>query len=311
MRVVILGAGAVGSLFGALLARAGVEVLLVGRPEHVRAIRERGLSVEGSVEGCWTLSAMDHLPPTLEVDAALLTVKSFDLAEASRPLATALTGTTPILLPQNGLGVERIVLESIRTGGPGRAPPLLVRAVNTLPATLIAPGRVRYAGSGEVRLAEPSAEGPMATAIRTFHDLFASAGIPVRYLPDLEGALWLKAVVNAAINPVTAAYGVRNGALVDEPYHELAESLVREGVEAAVASGHPLDLDEALRELWRTVEATSANRSSMLQDVDRGRPTELEFISGALLRAGESHQRAMPHTRAIIERVRARARATG
>lgn len=307
MRVVIYGAGAVGSLLAALLARAKEEVVVVGSPAHVQAIREHGLHVEGSVEGSWPLTAVERLDPRSELDLLLLTVKSFDLERAVDALAPLLERPLPVLLPQNGLGIERIVEGALRRNLPQPTVlPPLVRAVNTLPATLVGPGRVRFAGSGELRLAEPSGTRPLDQAIRAFHALFERAGIAVRYVPDLEPALWLKAVVNATINPITAAFSVPNGSLASAPYRSLAEALVEEGVEAARAAGHPLDLAAAREEMWRTVHATAENRSSMLQDIDRGRPTEIAVISEALLAAGRSHGLPMLETARIVARVRAR-----
>lgn len=133
----------------------------------------------------------------------------------------------------------------------------------------------------------------------------------MRYVRAFETALWTKAVVNAAINPVTAAFSVRNGALASPPYRELVEALVAEGVQAARAAGHELDPAATREEMWRTVRATAANRSSMLQDVDRGRPTEIDVISGALLDAGQAHGIAMPETAAIIGKVRSRVASAG
>lgn len=306
MRVLVFGAGAIGSLFAALFARAGETVEVVARPDHVRAIREHGLRVEGSVEGSWPVAAYEHLTAASNPDLVLLTVKSFHLKASARLLAEVLPRPTPILLPQNGLGIEGIVGRTMEGAGRFLETPPLVRAVTTLPATWVAPGHVRYAGSGEVRLGRPRGDTPLDRATRSFFALFERARIPVRYVDDLESALWTKAVVNGAINPVTAAYSVLNGALLDPPYRSLAESLAREGLEAARAAGHPLDASLVLGELWRTLEATAANRSSMLQDVDRGRPTEIDVISGALLAAGRAGGVRMPETEAILARLRSR-----
>lgn len=309
--MVVFGAGAVGSLWGALLARAGEEVRLIGSPDHVRAIRERGLRVEGSLEGTWPVTAQEEWAEADPADVILLTVKAFDLDRASRLLAPHLTDRRPVLLPQNGLGIETIVQRALAEAHPGLAAPPLVRAVNTVPATLLAPGRVRFAGSGELRFPRPSGDDALDRATRTFHDLFERAGVTARYVSDFDTVRWTKAVVNAAINPLTAANGVPNGAVAASPYREMAEELLAEGIRAARAAGHPLDEAGVRSELWHTVEATAANRSSMLQDVDRGRPTELDVISGALLRIGEDHGVAMPATAAIIDRVRSRLAVAG
>jgi 2-dehydropantoate 2-reductase len=311
VRVVVYGAGAVGSLFAALLARARVEVVVVASPQHARAIQEDGIQLEGSVEGTWKVTAVEDLAGPFAAEMVLLTVKSFDLDRATRRLASVLARPAPILLPQNGLGIEAIVRNAFKESAEGRTTSPLVRAVNTLPATFVSPGRVRYAGSGEIRLPEPRGEEADDRAIRGFYALFERAGLPVRYVRDFDNALWTKAVVNAAINPLTAAFSVRNGALSAPPYRALAETLIEEGVQAARAAGHALDPTAVREELWRTVEATAANRSSMLQDVDRGRPTEIDVISGALYNAGRARGLAMPETARIIEKVRSRVASAG
>lgn len=308
MRVLIFGAGAVGSLFGALLARSGIAVELVGPAAHIAAIRREGLQVEGSVNGSWPVTADERIASPVTADLVIVAVKTFDLERAARTMRGALPSAPPVLLPQNGLGIEGRFERGMDLDPHRPIHPPLVRAINTVPATLLGPGRVRYAGSGEVRLADPQGDGPVAQATRAFYSVFERAQIPVRYVPDFDRALWTKAVVNAAINPVTAAFSVPNGALLEPPYRAMVESLAAEGIAAAVASGHPLSSPAVLEELWGTVRATAENRSSMLQDVERGRPTELEAINGALLIAGTAHGVPMPETERAIERVRSRLR---
>ncbi len=306
MRVIVFGAGAIGSIFGARLAAAGHDLLLVGGPAHVAAIRERGLRVEGIRPGVWRLPAVEELPGAVATDAVLLTVKGYDVEAATRTLATRLSGTVPVLLPQNGLGIEARFAEGLaRTTASSQL--LGVRAVNTIPATFVAPGVVRQAGHGELRLATPASVPPeIARGGMLFHDLFVEGGIAVSYVPDLDRALWTKAVINGAINPVTAANGVLNGALDHAPYREIAERLLAEGVAAARAGGHPLDRGQVTAEFEHTIRATAQNRSSMLQDLDRGRRTEIGTISGALWDAGHAHGVPMPITEEYIARIRAR-----
>jgi 2-dehydropantoate 2-reductase len=112
--------------------------------------------------------------------------------------------------------------------------------------------------------------------------------------------------VNAAINPITADQGIENGALLKEPWRGQAERLLREAQAAARAEGFDFSDEEADRELWRVVRATAQNRSSMLQDLDRGRPTEIEAISGEILAAGGRHGIDLPQTRRALQRIRRR-----
>lgn len=306
MRVVVFGGGAVGSLLAAYLDRAGHSVLLIGRPAHVAAIRADGLRVAGRLDGTFRIDAAVDLRPGPAPDAVLLTVKTFDLATAAGAVGRAVRPGTPLLLPQNGLGVEELARRALVAEAWVEPETALVRAVNSLPATWVAPGEVRAAGDGELLL--PPARGPAADATSRFEQLLRGTGVRVRTVDEFSREVWRKAIVNAAINPVTALHRVVNGQLLDSPYREEAEWLLLEAVAAAQAAGVSLTETDARADLDRVVRATAENRSSMLQDLDRGRPTEIDAISGELLRVGGAHGVPMPHTREAAEGVRAAAR---
>lgn len=308
MRVVVLGAGAVGGLFGARLAAAGEEVVLVARPATVEAVRAHGLRVEGLGAGTFRLRAATEVPPA-PAEVVLVTVKSFDLRSAAGALARALEPTPTVLLG-NGLGIEEEARAGLLAGGWARPETEVVRAVHTVPATLVAPGVVRASGTGEIVLPEPQAAGPTSPALEVASRVLARTGYPVRGSGSFEREVWRKAVVNAAINPVTAAHGVPNGTLLSGPLREEAERLLDEAVRVARASGIDLAPGEARADLERVVEATAVNRSSMLQDVERGRPTEIAAISGELLRRGRALGLDLPATARAIAAVEARVEGT-
>jgi len=303
VKLLVLGAGAVGSLFGARLAGTGVAVQLVGRPEHVAAIRSHGLRVEGKGAGTFWIEAFPRLEDVTTPDVILLAVKTFDVEPSATALAARFPRMVPTLLPQNGLRVETRAAEAFRVALGADPTPWLVRAVNTIPATLVAPGVVRQAGAGEVVLQDPRVENSPAGSIAVFERLLREAKIPVRLVPDLERELWRKALVNAAINPVTALHGVPNGRLLEAPYREEARGLLREAQRSAAAVGFVFSDAEADRDLERVVRATAENRSSMLQDRERGRPTEVDAISGEILRTAERHGVELPQTRVVVARL--------
>jgi 2-dehydropantoate 2-reductase len=305
VRTVVLGAGATGSLFGARLAAAGETVLLVGRREHVAAIRAHGLAIEGTAPGRFRLEAAERLPSTGTFDLVLVTVKSFDLPGASVALGRSLAAT-PTALLGNGLGIERTALHGLQEGGWDRPERFVVRAVHTVPATLLGPGRVRASGSGEVLVPAPESAGPAERTVRLLLDLFGRVGIPVRATPNFERELWRKAIVNAAINPLTALHGVVNGRLAEPPLQAEAGQLLAEAVQVAQAAGMAISPEEATADLARVVRATAENRSSMLQDLERGRPTEIDAISGEILRRGEAFGLRLPATAGVVERLKRR-----
>jgi 2-dehydropantoate 2-reductase len=303
--VVVLGAGAVGSLLGARLASSGASVLLVGRPEHVRAIQADGLRVEGIDPGTFPLRAATGLASGTAADLILLTVKSFDLASAAVELARAMPPTPTVLLG-NGLGIEETAARALREGGWERTGPWLVRAVHSVPATLVRPGTVRATGTGEVVFPLPGSVGEASNAVDLAVEVFSRARFTVRTTADFPLEIWRKAVVNAAVNPVTAIRGVANGGLSTGPAREEALALLGEAVRVAQRSGVDLSLEVSTADFDRIVRATAENRSSMLQDVDHGRPTELDSISGEILRRGRRLGLSLPATSRAIEEVRRR-----
>ncbi|MGA9840274.1 MAG: 2-dehydropantoate 2-reductase [Thermoplasmata archaeon] len=304
MKILVVGAGAVGSLFGARLAGAGHSVQLIARPAHVAAIRSHGLRVEGVAPGTFRPDALSEIEDATPPDVLLLTVKTFDLGSVASAVARRLPKTIPTLLPQNGLRVEEGVTPAFRAGGWEDPTPWLVRAVNTVPAMWVEPGVVRQAGQGELVVPEPRVGGPSGSSVDTFRAAFAATGVAVRVVADLERELWRKALVNAAINPLTALHGVPNGALLRSPYVEPAHRLLREAQQAAAAAGFAFSDPEADADLDRVLGATAENRSSMLQDRERGRPTEIDAISGEIVRTAAAHGVDLPETRAVIERLR-------
>ncbi|MHB8351266.1 MAG: ketopantoate reductase family protein [Thermoplasmata archaeon] len=305
MRVVVFGAGAVGGLLGALLARAHHDVLLVAREGVVAALRPNGLTVEGPHGGTYPIAAVEALPDGPLPDALLVTVKAPDLAAAAGTIADRLPQPPPILLIQNGLGIEAAFREGWLGSGAAYPEASVVRAISTLPATRLDAGHIREAGSGTILLGAPPT-GAAGSASLRLQELLASADIPVRIVVDLTREIWRKAILNAAINPVTADHGILNGALAGEPWRGQAEALLHEAQSVARAEGFDFPDAEIESDLWTLVRATASNRSSMRQDLERGRPTEIEFISGALLRIGAGHGIALPATERAAARIRLR-----
>jgi 2-dehydropantoate 2-reductase len=299
VRIAVVGAGAIGSLFGALLQRAGNEVTLVARPDHVTAINRDGLRIEGRTAGTFPIRAVSQLPPGFATDLCLLTVKTYDLESAASVFGRAMSTPLPVVVLENGLGVEAIVETALGSAGWTDPSQWIVRGINSVPATFVRPGTIRHAGEGEVLLADYRSGHHADTVAQTFR----GAGIPVRVEPDREREVWRKVLVNAAINPVTADHGIPNGRLLLDPYRGQALQLLDEALSVAQAEGVRFTDTDAQKELWRVVRATSDNRSSMLQDLDRGRRTEIDSISGAILELGNRRGLALPATARIVQRI--------
>ena len=275
MEIVVFGAGSLGSLLGGLLAREH-EVTLVGRDPHVETVAESGLRIEGSVE-----ADVDPAATTdgagLDADLAVVTVKAYDTEDAARTLATG--SFDAALSLQNGLGHEETLAAHLEC-------PVLAGTA-TYGARLVDPGVVECTGVGDVVLG-PRQGGESANAQRVAA-AFREADVAASAVDDMPRRLWEKLAVNAGINPVTALARVPNGALRRPPVRGVARTAARETARVARAEGVRLADGEALAALSSVIEATADNRSSMLQDVEAGRPTEIDAISGEIARRAGDH----------------------
>lgn len=290
MEIVVFGAGSLGSLIGGLLAREH-DVTLVGRDPHVRTVREKGLTVTGEFDFRVHPDATTD-GTGLAAALVIVTVKSFDTAEAARELATG--SFDAVLSLQNGLDNERILAERLDR---------VLAGTVTYGARLREPGLVACTGEGEIALGPPEGgESPPAERIAA---AFRTADVDAAAVEDVPRRLWLKLAINAGINPVTALARVRNGALADGPGGETARAATHETARVARAEGVRLTDREALSALDSVIDATGENRSSMLQDVEAGRRTEVDAITGAVVRHATDHGIDAPTNRHLLRLMRA------
>ncbi|SDL92365.1 2-dehydropantoate 2-reductase [Halogranum gelatinilyticum] len=290
MDIVVFGAGSLGSLVGGLLARTH-EVTLVGRDPHVGRVRESGLRVTGELDA--------HVHPdavtdgrNLAADLAVVTVKSFDTAAAADTLATG--DFDAVLSLQNGL-TEELLTDRLDV-------PVLAGTA-TYGARLTDPGHVVCTGVGEVVLGALDG-GPSPVAERV-GDAFRDAGIETLVADDMPRRRWEKLAVNAGINTVTALARVENGALADADAADLAHAAARETARVARAEGVRLPNRAARDAIDTVVEQTAKNRSSMLQDVDAEKRTEVDAISGVVVDRAERHGLDVPTNRTLASLLRA------
>lgn len=270
----MFGAGALGSLVGGLLARRH-DVVLVARRDHVEAIRRHGLRITGKTEVVVRPRAIEDITGLEPPDVVLLTVKAYDTTGAMEALAP-FYHTSTFLSLQNGLGNEDIIASMAAK---------VLGGVTTQGVTFIRPGVVRHAGVGETRIG-PYSGATEEEATRVV-EAFREAGMSCSLATDIRRELWLKVLVNACINPLTALLRVKNGYLREsDALGGVVRTVVEEGVSVAEAYDIHLNREEVLDRVWSVVKATADNRSSMLQDLERGRRTEVEAINGAIVRLG-------------------------
>jgi 2-dehydropantoate 2-reductase len=312
-RILIAGAGALGSVFGGLLRQRGHDVTLLGRAEHVEAIRRHGLHIDGiwgehRAEGLACASEGSQLQGPF--DAALVCVKSYDTGAVADAIAPLLAADAVVLSLQNGLGNVEALEERF---GAGRV--LGARVI--FGATLLAPGRARVTVYAEPVLVGPwsaGADDPRHAAARDWAARFAACGIPSEATDRLPAALWAKVFYNAALNPLGALLGVHYGALPERPEVRAAmDRVIDEAFAVAVAEGVALpwaDAD-AYRAVFydRLVPSTRDHRSSMLQDLERGRPTEVDAINGAIWHRAAARSMSTPYNETLTRLVHSREQA--
>ncbi|WP_101295067.1 ketopantoate reductase family protein [Halegenticoccus soli] len=290
MEIVVFGAGSLGSLIGGLLARRHA-VTLVGRDPHVARVREAGLRVSGAIDARVRPDALTDLGGR-SADLAIVTVKSYDTASAADALAAA--DADAALSLQNGLTEEAL---ADRLDAP------VLAGTATYGARLLAPGRVECTGVGEIALG-PREGGRSALAARV-GEAFRAAGLETAVATDMPRRRWEKLAVNAGVNAATALARVENGALADGEAASLARTAARETARVARAEGVRLTDRRAREALDEVVEATAANRSSMLQDVEAGRRTEVDAINGAVVNRARRRGLDAPTNRTLAGLIRA------
>ncbi|RDI71789.1 ketopantoate reductase family protein [Halopelagius longus] len=290
MEILVFGAGSLGSLVGGLLARVH-DVTLVGRDPHVSQVRADGLSVTGAAAARVAPDATTD-GEGRTADLAVVTVKSFDTAAAAETLATG--EFDAVLSLQNGLTEETLA---------SRLDTTVLAGTATYGAHLREPGRVACTGVGRVVLgARTGGSDPAAERVgKAFRD----AGLRTLVATDMPRRRWEKLAVNAGINAVTALARVENGSLADGPAAEVAHRAARETVRVARAEGVPLTYRGARAALVEVVSDTAENRSSMLQDVDAGRRTEVEAIHGEVVERADRHGIDAPTNRTLAGLLRA------
>lgn len=300
MKISIIGSGAMGSLFGGRLSVAGHEVILYDvYREHVEAVNRDGLAIEqaGSTEVTVAKPRATLDPEDVRGSQAMIVfVKSTATDEAARQFVAYASPDTVVLTLQNGLGNEAIIRRSF---GAERT----AAGVTSQGATFLGPGRIRHAGRGPTHIGMADGNtaklAPLAAAL-------SAAGFETHLESDVAGLIWSKLIVNVGINALTALTGKPNGRLLDfDETKAIMADLVAEALAVASARGVRITHADSLRTVYDVARKTGANRSSMLQDFDRGRLSEIEFINGAIVREGAELGIPVPVNATLTRLIRA------
>ena len=303
MHVVIVGGGAIGCLFGYYLAREGNRVSIVDTdPASVDALNSHGIEFMGVGEtnpdafSRVPVSAVSDALQIKSCDLVLLTVKSSSTSAAAGTVAHLVSQKVPLLSLQTGLGNIEI-LENI-------LPPNSVLAGFTfMSGANLGGSRVRHGGYGTTYIGELT--GELSERLYLVSELLQESGIPVRQVRRIEGRLWSKVIVYAAINPVSAILRVTNGCLVEkEESLSLMKRLVEEGCRVAEAWGVDLVYPDLWQELLTACEQSANNISPMLQDILNEHPTEIEAQNGMLCRYGREKRVGTPTHESLVKLIR-------
>lgn len=287
-KVLIVGTGAMANLFGARLSAAGIDVTLLGTwKEGLEALRGHGIRLESPNE-VKTFPVHVAGSPS-EVDTirfALVLVKSWQTARAAEQLSGILADDGLALSLQNGLGNQEILSQKL---GDSR----VAQGVTTTGATLLGPGHVRPGGEGTISVSTLPRLDSLVGMLRR-------ADFEVKRVVDVQSLLWRKLLINVAINPLTAIFNVPNGDLLrSASARQLMRAAIQEVGAVAASKSIPLGFSDPVAAAEDVARKTASNRSSMLQDLTRGAPTEIEAICGAVLRASQEAGIAAPVNRVM------------
>jgi 2-dehydropantoate 2-reductase len=277
--ILIVGTGALATFFAARLAQAGHPITMLGTwqagLDALRAQGARLIDADGN-EQRFAVQATDNPRECRGIKHALVLVKAWQTERVAGQLRECLAEDGLAVTLQNGLGNREALARSL---GWER----VALGVTTAGATLLGPGSARTGGEGTISIERHQALGPLEAALK-------SAGFNVNVVEDAQSLIWGKLVVNAAINPLTALLRVPNGELLERPSaRAMMRALARETAQVAEAEKIRLPFPDPIAAVEEVARKTAANYSSMLQDVLRGAPTEIDAICGAVVQTAQKH----------------------
>jgi len=282
-KIFVLGAGAIGSIYGALLSEA-TDVLLAGNKAHVEAINAKGLTLFDGTKKVFFPAATTRIRSIPEKALILLTTKAYDSAEAIAGIGKLLKKDTVILVLQNGIGNEEIVKQVAAKKN------TVLRGVTTMAAEFVKPGKIRF-WSGETII---ESHGDSSKIVDTFN----RCGLKSRIADNIINEVWNKLVVNCVVNPLTALLNVRNRMILGEPLKNVRHGIVKECIQIAEAEGIllPQSLDRRVdKQLMHYT-----NFSSMYQDLAKGNRTEIDFLNGKIVELGKKHAIQTPINETLV-----------
>jgi 2-dehydropantoate 2-reductase len=290
MKVAVMGAGAVGCYYGAMLARAGHEVVLVGRPSHVEAVKAHGLRLETQAfDAHVRMAASTEAGAVQGADLVLFCVKSTDTESAAAQIAPHLAPDALVLTLQNGVDNDARVRSVLSND--------VAAAVVYVATEMAGPGHVRHHGRGELVIAPSRRSEEVARHLE-------AAGVPTQISGNVRGSLWAKLILNCAYNALSAVTQLPYGVLVKGTgVTDVIRDVVAECLAVAKAEGVvvPGDTDAAVRGI---AQSMPSQYSSTAQDLARGKLSEIDHLNGLVVRRGEALGVPTPANRVLFVMVK-------
>ena len=281
MKISIIGSGAMGSLFGGKLSKSGEDVILYDVNEaHINRVNQKGLSIHSTATGETLVvypRATKDPEETRGSDIFIIFVKSTITELVVKQFSSFADNSSIVITLQNGLGNEEIIRNIM-----GKE--MVAAGVTSQGATFLGPGEINHAGNGPTHLCMSDKHNEK---LKPFVETLNKAGFEADIEDNIENLVWSKLIINVGINALTAITNLENGRLLEfQDLKSIMDDLVAEGAAVAAKKGVTLTFPDPLQTVFDVAGKTAKNRSSMLQDFDRGNRTEIDFINGAIVREG-------------------------
>jgi len=286
-KIFILGAGAIGSVIGALLSKKN-DATLIGNKAHVEAVKSKGLLVSSNINETFRLGADTQIREIPQGTLIFLTTKAYDSEKAVEEISRLLRKDTVILVLQNGLQNEEIVKRA--AGYKAK----VLRGITNMAAEFFKAGEITY-WTGETTIEHDGVAEEIAATMN-------NSGLKASVSKNINNETWSKVVLNSVINPLTAIFRVKNREISTQPLAEVRHQIIQECVQVGNAEGvtFPKDLEKAIgKEI-----SSYTNYSSMCQDIMRGKRTEIDFLNGKIVELGAKHHIPTPVNETLVHLIR-------
>jgi 2-dehydropantoate 2-reductase len=292
-RVIILGGGAIGSILAAAISqKPDVNLKMIGRKGHITRINTHGLEIGGQLEEKekFKIHCFETIDFSLDHTLVIFAAKATDLQSSIKQILETIDNTTQFLIIQNGLGIEEIILNNSESKVISEN---LFRGIVGFGATFLDNGKVNY-WQGKFIVEKRFAESP-------YSDIFNHTFLQFFFTGNIKKLVWKKVIINSIYNPLSVILKVRNNVIAEERFNKIKEELLKEGIMVALSEGINPGID--LHTLNKIV--SSNNITSMLQDHLKGKPGEIEFINGAIVKIGEKNNIKTPVNDYIVHLIKA------